>query len=218
MNSASNDLQLILASSSPRRQEFLVDLGLSFTVMAADIDETPQPGEDPIALAHRLAQSKAQAIAGRIRNGAVIVAADTVVAKGKELLGKPEDEADATRMLNVLRGCSHEVHSAVSVLNTATGRSETRVNTTVVWMRDYSPHEIAEYVATGDPMDKAGAYAIQHPTFRPAHQLRGCLSGVVGLPLGDLRDLLVAAGVAVPNAVVGVCEAKTHFACCRRER
>jgi septum formation protein len=213
-------VSLILASSSPRRQSYLCDLGLSFTAMPADIDETPRPGEAPVALASRLASSKAEAVAAKLDAGenVVILAADTVVALGPMLLGKPEDEADASHMLVLLRGQAHEVHSAVSVLNPAAGHAETVVNTTTVWMRNYSDREIALYVESGDPLDKAGAYAIQHPSFDPALRISGCLSSVVGLPLGDLRDLLARAGIALPVDVVAVCEARTHFSCCQRQR
>jgi septum formation protein len=215
-----NAVTLILASSSPRRQSYLLDLGLAFSVVPADIDETPRPGEAPVALAVRLASSKAEAVAAKVGMGAeaVIVAADTVVALGQMLLGKPEDDADAGRMLRLMRGRAHEVHSAVSVLNPATGHAETVVNTTTVWMRNYSDSEIALYVQSGDPLDKAGAYAIQHPSFDPARTISGCLSSVVGLPLGDLRGVLARAGVTVPKDVVAVCEARTHFACCQRPR
>lgn len=214
--------ELILASSSPRRQAYLRELGLTFRVVPADIDETPQVNEDPIALAHRLASSKAQAVAQRLPQStrAVIVAADTVVAMGRDLLGKPDDAADAIRMLRVMRDADHDVHSAVSVLEVVTGQNHTQqhtmVSTTVVRMRDYSDEEIAAYVATGDPLDKAGAYAIQHPAFRPAASIQGCLSGVVGLPLGVLRDLLGRVGIEIRQDVVAVCEAHTHFACCQR--
>jgi predicted house-cleaning NTP pyrophosphatase (Maf/HAM1 superfamily) len=132
-------------------------------------------------------------------------------------LGKPEDAADAARMLHVLAASSHEVHSAISVHDTTSGETHTLVNTTVVWMRDYSDAEVAEYIQSGDPLDKAGAYAIQHPTFRPAERVQGCLSGVVGLPLGDLRELLSRVGIEIPRAIVPVCEAKKLFACCQRE-
>jgi predicted house-cleaning NTP pyrophosphatase (Maf/HAM1 superfamily) len=121
-------------------------------------------------------------------------------------------------MLLLLRDRDHEVHSAVSVLEKATGQAETVVNTTVVWMRNYSDTEIAVYVESGDPLDKAGAYAIQHPTFDPAQTISGCLSGVMGLPLGVLRDLLAQIGVSLPCDVVTVCEAQTHFTCCQRKR
>jgi septum formation protein len=194
-------------------------------VLPADIDENPLPDEEPVALAHRLASSKAQAVATRLSTShlspaqdAVVIAADTVVALGSLLLGKPEDDDDATRMLALLRDRDHEVHSAVSLFDTAAGRTETVVNSTRVWMRNYSDEEIARYVASGDPMDKAGGYAIQHPEFNPAQRISGCLSGVIGLPLGDLYDLLLAAGVRVDANVAAVCEAQTHFACCQRDR
>ncbi len=211
---------IILASSSPRRQAFLHDLGLDFAVMPADVDETPLPAESPTALARRLAESKAQAVAARLPAGrdVVVVAADTIVAMGMQQLGKPDDKADASRMLAMLRDREHEVHSAVCVLDAASGCAHTRVNTTVVWMRNYSDKEIATYVESGDPLDKAGAYAIQHPEFNPAQTIDGCLSNVVGLPLDDLCELLVAVGIEVPGDVVEVCEAQTHFACCRRTR
>lgn len=216
-----NELKrVVLASSSPRRQVFLRDLGLSFTVLPADINETPLPNEAPIALAKRLASSKARAVAQKLPaySCAVIIAADTVVAMDETLLGKPEDKADASRMLLLLRDRDHEVHSAISVLNMATGQAETIVNTTHVWMRNYSDTEIAIYVDSGDPLDKAGAYAIQHPSFDPAETISGCLSGVMGLPLGNLRDLLANSGVELPIDVVTVCEAQTHFTCCHRKR
>ena len=216
----SHTTPLILASSSPRRQAFLRELGLSFTVTPADIDETPQVEETPVALASRLATHKAQAVAERhcASDRAIIIAADTVVALDEIVLGKPENKADASRMLLLLRDGTHEVHSAVSVLDTATGHLETAVNTTTVWMRNYSDTEIAVYVESGDPMDKAGAYAIQHPSFDPAQMIGGCLSGVMGLPLGTLRDLLAQVGVELPSDVVAVCEAQTHFTCCQRKR
>jgi septum formation protein len=211
---------LVLASSSPRRQAYLRELGLDFTVMPADVDETPLPDEAPVALARRLASTKAHAVAAQLpeHTGTVVIAADTVVALGEMQLGKPADKADASRMLALLRDRDHEVHSALCVLDAASGRTETVVNTTIVWMRKYSDTEIAVYVDSGDPLDKAGAYAIQHAEFDPAQSIGGCLSNVVGLPLADLRDLLAGVNVAVPGDVVAVCEAQTHFVCCQRQR
>lgn len=213
---------LILASSSPRRQAYLRELGLSFRVIPADIDETPLPDEAPVALASRLASSKARAVAERYRagadGGALIIAADTVVALGKTLLGKPTSRLDAGRMLRMLRGRDHEVHSAISLLDVAADTCETVVNTTMVWMRHYSTTEIAAYVNSGDPMDKAGGYAIQHESFDPAMMIGGCLSGVVGLPLGDLRCLLSKAGVEIEVDLPAICESQSHFFCCQRKR
>ena len=209
--------EIILASASPRRLAYLQKFGLSCRLMPADIDETPQVEEDPIALARRLAEAKAMAI-GRVvgcEPPALIVAGDTVVAMGDELFGKPEDAAEATRMLVRLRGLPHQVHSAVTVLKTSSGKWQTRVNSTTVTMRDYSDHEIAAYVQSGDPLDKAGAYAIQHSVFAPACSIEGCLSSVVGMPLGDLYDLLMEAGVTHMAPVAVVCGVRQDFVCCR---
>jgi len=208
--------KIILASGSPRRQQFLRELGLPFAIRVADIDETPYAAEAPIALAQRLAVTKA--VAARLEtaeNNYVIIAADTVVALGNQLLGKPVDEAEATAMLTLLRNREHEVHTSVSVLCWPSGAQQTRVNSTCVQMRDYTAAEIAAYVATGDPLDKAGAYAIQHPEFAPVSALEGCMSGVIGLPLGDLRALLVDAGLELAEAVAPVCRRQTHFVCCQ---
>jgi septum formation protein len=210
--------QLILASGSPRRQQFLRELGLDFSVRVADIDETPQPDEAPIALARRLAESKAQAVAARLEpsgDRAVIIAADTVVALGNQLLGKPIDASEATQMLTTLRDREHTVHTSVSVLCWPSGRQQTCVNSTQVQMRAYSDTEIAAYVASGDPLDKAGAYAIQHPEFAPVCALHGCLSGVIGLPLGDLRTLLKNADLDITVHLPPICHRQANFSCCQ---
>lgn len=208
---------LILASGSPRRQQFLRELGLDFRVVVADIDETPLANEAPIPLAQRLATAKAQAVAKRLPagEGGLIIAADTVVAQGNELLGKPIDAADAVRMLQALRAGPHHVHSGISLLDTVSGQQVSRVNSTLVQMRDYSEAEMAEYVATGDPLDKAGAYAIQHPVFAPVCALTGCISGVIGLPLADLRVLLADFGFTLATPVAPVCARHTPFPCCQ---
>jgi septum formation protein len=210
--------QLVLASASPRRQQFLRELGLEFTVVVADIDESPHVNEAPACLAARLAETKARAVAGRLPAGEetqLVIAADTVVALGATILGKPANDVEAASMLAQLRGRMHEVHTAVSVVDTQSGTQSTRVNTTQVAMRPYSNTELAAYVATGDPLDKAGAYAIQHPEFAPVAALTGCAAGVIGLPLGDLCDLLRPYGVAPALAVAAVCQRHTAFRCCR---
>ena len=210
--------QLILASGSPRRQQFLRDLELAFHVRVADIDETPQPDEAPIALARRLAETKARAVATRLEtNGGpyVIIAADTVVALGNQLLGKPADANEATHILTTLRDREHAVHTSISVLSWPSGRQQSYVNTTQVQMRPYSDAEIAAYIATGDPLDKAGAYAIQHPEFAPVCAMRGCLSGVIGLPLGDLRTLLKNANIDITAALPPICHRQANFLCCQ---
>ena len=173
---------IILASGSPRRQQFLRELGLVFEVVVADIDETPAPDELPDALAYRLAGQKAAAVAARLPqpSTALIIAADTVVAQGNQLLGKPTNESEAAAMLQQLCNRPHYVHSSVCVLDSGSDQMLIRVNSTEVWMRNYDDDELAAYVASGDPLDKAGAYAIQHPDFAPVRALNGCISGVIG--------------------------------------
>ena len=207
--------QLILASGSPRRQEFLIRLGLPYTVQVANIDETPLASEAPAAIARRLAEQKAQAVAAQIpQANALIIAADTVVALGDESLGKPATPAEAEEMLIKLRNRAHQVITAVSVLHCASKTQRTRLNTTDVYMRDYQADEIAAYIATGDPFDKAGGYAIQHPQFAPVSRIAGCLSGVIGLPLGDLVGLLAEFGVSVSRNLATICQQQSSFACC----
>jgi septum formation protein len=208
---------LVLASSSPRRQALMQALGLQFTVAAADLDETPRPSEKPGDLALRLATAKAQSVAARLPGDRAywVIAADTVVALGDQVLGKPLDRADAQRMLVLLRDGPHQVYSAVCLMDTSNRAHRSRLNTTTVVMRDYGDEEIDAYIATGDPLDKAGAYGLQHVEFAPANGVEGCPSSVIGLPLGDLRDLLVEAGVQV-GPVAPVCERHLEFACCRR--
>ncbi|MCX6048305.1 MAG: Maf family protein [Chloroflexi bacterium] len=134
---------------------------------------------------------------------------------GSTLLGKPAHAQEATEMLVALRAQIHEVHTGVSVFATDSHQQRTLVNTTRVRMRNYSDAAIAAYVATGDPLDKAGAYAIQHREFDPAAELDGCLSGVMGLPLGDLRDLLATFAITLPRPVALACTRHGDFGCCQ---
>jgi septum formation protein len=210
--------ELILASASPRRQQFLRDLGLDYILVVAPVDEDPHPGEAPVVLAHRLAEAKADAAAALLPQDGkprLVIAADTVVALEDRLLGKPANASEATTMLKQLRDRVHEVHSGVIVLDPLHNLWRTRVNTTSVRMRAYNDDEIAAYVATGDPLDKAGAYAIQHREFAPVVAVEGCVSGVIGLPLADLRDLLASFGVYPPRTVLDACQSHTNFPCCQ---
>ncbi len=190
---------LILASSSPRRQQILSALGAPFDVVVADVDESPFPDEPPEQLARRLAEMKARVAAQRFP-GRVAIGADTVVALGDRTLGKPTSPDEAVRTLRELRGVEHRVITAVSgAQDGANGtNSWTDVGITRVWMRDYSDEEIAAYVATGDPLDKAGSYAIQHPIFRPVARVEGCYLTVVGLSLAALRSVLEQARASLP--------------------
>lgn len=205
--------ELILASRSPRRQQLLTALGLAFDIDAADVDETPLPDEAPAALACRLCRAKAAAVAHH-HPGAVVLAADTMVALDAELLGKPADPDEAVAMLRALRGRTHQVYTAVSVARD--GAIDARLSVCDVTMRPYSDAEIAAYVATGDPLDKAGAYAIQHPLFSPVAAWEGCYTAIMGLPLALTREMLAAAGVRGVGDVVAVCRRLHAGECCAR--
>ena len=193
--------RLILASTSPRRRELLARFRLPFEVMAVDVPETPLPGEAPEQTAARLALAKAHAALATVPRDthALIIAADTVVVYRGQSLGKPESLDAAVRMLRRLRGHTHRVVSAVAVLDSRSGRTRVRTETTRVRLRLMSDEEIDRYVATGDPLDKAGAYAIQNRAFHPVESIRGCYSNVVGLPLCALAEELVEFGVRVPD-------------------
>jgi MAF protein len=216
---------LILASSSPRRRALLAELGLDFTVVAADVDERAYPGESPADLVVRLSQSKGRVIAEQ-HPGALVLAADTVVVLENEILGKPADPAQAVEMLSALRGRMHYVYTAVSLLR-ADGRARgpalaTRLSCSKVWIRNFTDDEIRDYVATGDPLDKAGAYAIQHPRFFPVERWDGCYTAIMGLPLAAVAELLSQAGVSpaagLPPAdgnVILVCERQSGRCCLR---
>ncbi len=180
-------MNLILASASPRRRELLALLDLPFRVITAGIDETPQPGEAPVPYTLRLAEAKAHAIL-RLHPESTVIGADTTVTIGGELLGKPRDAADATRMLQLLRNRTHQVTTGVAVL-TATA-TLTAAETTHVTMANISDAAIAAYIATGEPMDKAGAYAIQGRAARWIPHIAGDYTNVVGLPIARLHTLL----------------------------
>lgn len=180
---------LILASASPRRADLLTSAGFTFDVAVADVDETPHPGEPPQAYALRVARAKAAAIAARCReSGNQVLGADTVVVVDGEILGKPADIADAARMLKTLSGKAHDVHTAVVLCSPAGERSA--VVTTRVHLLPLTDHEIAWYLASGEPEGKAGAYAIQGRAARFIERIEGSWSNVVGLPISTVHRLL----------------------------
>jgi len=186
--------KIILASNSPRRRELLTQIGLTFTVAPADADESVLPGEAPEAYAVRVALDKARIAAERAGEG-IVIAADTIVVIGDSILGKPADVRDAERMLMSLAGKEHRVVTALAVIDSASSRSLTRISVTKVWFRDLTVREIAAYVATGEPMDKAGAYGIQERGALLVERIEGCYSNVVGLPLSLLGEMLREFGI-----------------------
>jgi septum formation protein len=190
-----SSVHLVLASGSPRRLELLASLGLHCEVSPVDIDETPHPGEGPADYARRIAAEKAAVAVARHSPDKLVIAADTVVALGDELLVKPDDADDAARMLRRLSGRSHEVHTAVAA--SRHGTTSFRLSSSEVTFRNLLQDEIEAYVATGEPLDKAGAYGIQGLAAIFVTRLCGSYSGVVGLPLCETAELLGSLGLGV---------------------
>ena len=191
-------MPLILASASPRRSELLRNAGIPFTVEPAHVPEQPLPDEPPLQYAQRLARDKARAVFAKHSDN-VVLGADTVVVVDEHLLEKPRDEQDAVRMLRLLAGCTHNVITGVCVI--APGFEQTEAEVTEVRFSPLSEQEIAGYIATGEPMDKAGAYAIQGMASRWVERIDGCYFNVVGLPLPRvyrmLRTLEPATGIRI---------------------
>jgi septum formation protein len=182
---------LILASASPRRQELLRNAGVSFEVLPADIVEEPLPLEDARQCAERLAREKALAVARKRPNDCVL-GADTVVTIDDEILGKPKDAADAKRMLRMLSGRCHQVVTGVCLIvgGKLGGEPDVASETSLVTMAAISDREIEDYIATKEPMDKAGAYAIQGIASRWISRIEGDYSNVVGLPVARVFGML----------------------------
>jgi septum formation protein len=185
-------VQVILASQSPRRRDLLNLIGITHTVRPADIDETPLPGERPLVVVERLARAKAARIAADASD-ALVIAADTIVVIDDHILNKPVDVHDARRMLRTLQGRRHDVYTAVCV--TCDGREAAGVEDTGVWFRPLTDAEIDAYIATGEPMDKAGAYGIQGYGATIVERVDGDFFTVVGLPLVRLTRLLTEIGI-----------------------
>jgi len=192
---------LVLASASPRRQELLRNAGIPFVVQPTDIPEVPRQSELPRPFAERLAREKALA-AARQHPDDFVLGADTIVVVGRQILGKPSDPADAARMLRLLSGRTHEVISGVCLVGPQQDKPETgnqkletgfedlRSETTLVTMNALNEHDIKSYIASGEPMDKAGAYAIQGMASRWIPRIEGDYSNVVGLPLALVFQML----------------------------
>jgi septum formation protein len=186
-------MRLVLASASPRRLDLLARIGVvPDAVVPAEIDETPRKGELPSAYAQRMAAEKAEAMR-TAEAGAIILAADTVVAAGRRILPKAEREEEARASLGLLSGRRHRVLSAVTVIDAA-GTARHRLSTTVVSFKRFSPDELSHYIATGEWQGKAGGYAIQGRAEALVRMISGSHSGVVGLPLYETRALLRASG------------------------
>jgi len=186
--------RIVLASASPRRSQLMQEIGLKFDVMPSQVAEGDISASCPEELVMRLAHAKAADVAGRIQSG-IVIGADTVVVAGGQILGKPVDLDDAAKMLRALSGREHQVYSGVAVIDAESGRSLIDYEATAVRFRQLSEAAIQRYVATGEPMDKAGAYAIQGLGSLLVTGICGDYNCVVGLPLGKLAIMLTEFGV-----------------------
>jgi MAF protein len=208
---------LLLASASPRRRELIKLPGLPVETTSADIDEIPLPDERAAEMARRLSREKALSVAQHTRHPQsefrIILASDTVVSLDGEPLGKPRDAVEARSMLRRLRGRVHQVYTAITLIDLQSDRSVTELASSDVPMRNYTDEEIEAYLATGDPFDKAGAYAIQHEGFHPVENFSQCFANVMGLPLCHVVRALRQLGIEVPNDVPTLCQAHIHYEC-----
>mgnify|MGYP001076070320 FL=1 len=207
------DQPWILASNSPRRRALLGLFQQPFQVVPADIDETEYSAEAPADYVCRLAKTKAEVVGQRFPNAGLIIAADTTVADGDEILGKPVDPADASRMLQQLRGRNHQVYTAIAVMVPEQGILAQELCLSQVPMRNYLDEEITDYVLTEDPMDKAGAYAIQHKGFHPVEDFKGCFASVMGFPACHLARTLEKIGLMPEIQIDSACQQFLDYDC-----
>jgi septum formation protein len=208
-----NRRSIILASGSPRRRSLIQLLDHPWYSQVADVDELSVTDPNPARNVVETAALKAQAVARHAPADTIIVAADTTVAIDGHMLNKPADDLEAKAMLQQLRGRVHQVHTGIVIIDQSSGRVVHDVATVDVPMRHYSEEEIDAYVATGDPLDKAGAYAIQHREFEPVARLTGCYAAVVGLPLCHLTRALRDLGTQISNDVASRCQAHHAYDC-----
>jgi len=208
-----DEIILLLASNSPRRKQLLALGNWDFNIAVSDVDESQVNGETPQEYVSRLAQAKALTAAAKALRETIIIGSDTAVVDGNEILGKPKDEENARRMLKQLRGRTHQVFTGMAVYRVDDGSMLTELCVTDVPMRAYSDDEIHAYVKTGDPMDKAGAYAIQHPEFQPVESMHGCYASVMGLPMCHLARTLRKLNTPPLADVPSACQKLLNYQC-----
>jgi septum formation protein len=214
---------LILASNSPRRQQLLSFGGWEFQILSPDVDESVMPGEEPQAYVLRVAGDKARSVMNALLQhpipDAIILAADTAVVAPAgngtvgDILGKPSSPLDALEMLRRLRGKTHQVYTGLVAVRLLDGLRISEVVGTAVEMRCYDETELLSYVESGDPMDKAGAYAIQSPTFRPVQNLQGCYANVMGLPVCHVARLLARLDCPPAENIFQRCQPALDYHC-----
>ena len=206
-------IKLVLASNSPRRKQLLALGNWTFDVIVSDIDESQHAGEKPDQYVLRLAREKTLAVAHKAHPASIIIGSDTSVIDGDEILGKPVDAQEAVRMLGQLRGRTHQVYTGIAIHRPGDKTMLTDLSITDVPMRAYSEEEITAYVNTGDPLDKAGAYAIQHPDFQPVESMSGCYAGVMGLAMCHVLRLLKKLDVRPEADVPMACQSLLKYQC-----
>jgi septum formation protein len=204
---------LLLASNSPRRRQLLALGNWIFEVAVSDVDESRKTNETAGDFVLRLAKDKALAAADHALPENIVLGADTAVVDGDVILGKPKDALEAGRMLKQLRGHVHQVYTGLAVYRMRDGKLITELCVTDVPMRSYSDEEIDAYVRSGDPLDKAGAYAIQHPQFQPVESMQGCYASVMGLPMCHLQHALRQLDIHPEADVPGNCQNYLKYAC-----
>ncbi len=204
---------LLLASNSPRRRQLLTLGNWTFEVTSTSVDESQLENEQPGEYVVRLAAAKARVAARTAGSDLIVLGADTAVVDGDVILGKPADAREAISMLRHLRGHIHKVFTGIALLHVGQGILQTDLCVTDVPMRAYSDDEITGYVSSGDPLDKAGAYAIQHSGFDPVDNLQGCYASVMGLPLCHIVRTLRKMEFPVDPAVAQNCQEYLDYAC-----
>ena len=207
--------RLVLASASPRRKELFALTGLTYDHLLVEVDERPHLNEDPITFVTRIAREKGYEAARKLTQPRLVIAADTIVVDGSRILGKPKDVEQAERILGDLAGRSHHVITALAIVDPDSGSVEVDLCETVVPMRELSLDEINQYVATGSPMDKAGAYGIQDDDFHPVEidKMDGCYANVMGLPLCHLTRSMWKFGLDPESNVPNACQEFTNYQC-----
>ena len=205
---------LILASTSPRRQELLALGKVAFDIARVEVDEDPRRNEMPRDYVLRLASDKGNAARAEVSDRtAIIISADSTIALDGAIIGKPSGGDEATSILLSLRSRTHLAYSGVALTKVSDGSQLTDVAITEVPMRDYSDREIRDYVESGDPLDKAGAYAIQNAEFHPVDSMSGCMANVIGLPLCHLQRNLRKLGASFENDIAAKCQSHLRYEC-----
>tara|TARA_Y100000814_G_C12216109_1_gene363128 strand:+ start:113 stop:781 length:669 start_codon:yes stop_codon:yes gene_type:complete len=213
MYELNNNAQLVLASQSPRRLELLKLFDYQFQVEPANIDEGKNNDESPKSYAKRLALSKTLKVSKTHLNDSIVIGADTIVIQDNQVIGKPDNNTEARRMLMQLQGKKHQVVTAIAIYFGNTGITSQELCETNVKMRNMTEEEIAEYVSTGESLDKAGAYAIQNIKFRPAAPIDGCLANVIGLPLCHMTRALYNNNINFDKDIAEKCQDHLNYDC-----